>query len=317
LRLRNINSGHSVTGVILSAGRVAMNKSQILGLLVIAPLFPYPCFGQGMGEYGGAQAGVAGLGAGLAASLNHGKMVRHSYQAVINAQQVLVMQTKAIEQYMKVGCEQETKKKWAAAEESFRYVLTVIARRDGPGSSKGLPALEHLVSVAKAQDKIEDAISYQKTVIAFEKSAPSQNVSAIVKAQNNLSNLFVTRGDYASAEPFLRDSVAICNTHRSSLSSSQRHNTVISYSKVLRKLKKNAEAETLEAEDKKLEDQDNKILAEDMKFEDPEDKTLAETKKNAPITDLGGAAKTEQSVPTGKAEQSVPSVTITPKADQH
>ncbi len=106
---KNVNFGHSARGQTWF-GQEIMNKGQTFLILLALPLFPYPCLGQGMLEFGGKQASMAGMGAGLAASLNHGKVIRNSYQAAANAQQAVAIQTKAIEQYMKVGCEQETKR---------------------------------------------------------------------------------------------------------------------------------------------------------------------------------------------------------------
>ena len=66
---------------------------------------------------------------------------------------------------------------------SFR----LSARRDGPGSNKGLPALQHLVNVSRAENKLNEAISFQKTVLAFTKAAKAPDAGAIIQEQCNLS----------------------------------------------------------------------------------------------------------------------------------
>ena len=88
-------------------------------------------------ETGGVHAATAGLGAGLAAGASHGRVLTRSYQAMLQAQQVALIQTKAIHQYMALGAQYEAKREWENAEKSFKYVLQVTALRDGPGSPNG------------------------------------------------------------------------------------------------------------------------------------------------------------------------------------
>lgn len=210
-------------------------------------LVPSPCHCQGMAEFGGTHAMSAGLGAGLAASYgNHSKVVSRSYQAIIKAQQGVLAQSKAIEQYMKYGCQLEAQKNWADAERSFRYVLQVISRRDGPGSVKSVPALQHLVSVTKAQKKLDDAINFQETVLAFKKAAPIPDPNEVVNAQSRLSDLFIQNNDYKGAASVLHQSVSYYNSHPS-LPRQNKQAALASYAQVLRKLHKDEEAESVEA----------------------------------------------------------------------
>jgi hypothetical protein len=215
-----------------------------------------------MAEFGGTHAMSAGLGAGLAASLgNHSKVVSRSYQSVVKAQQGALAQTKAIEQYMKFGCQLEAQKKWADAERSFKYVLQVVSRRDGPGSVKSVPALEHLVSVTKAQNKLDDAINFQETVLAFKKAESTPNPNEVVKAQSSLSNLLEQNNDYRDAASVLRQSVSYYNSHPF-LPAKDKRATRSSYAKVLRKLHKDEEAELIEAanaDEQKLDDNEHNI----------------------------------------------------------
>ncbi len=233
--------------------QVAMKSLLILRLLALLLFMPYPCFPQGMADFGATHAMSAGLGAGLAASLgNNSKMIKRSYESIAKAQQSALIQTKAIEQYMQLGCQLEAKQKWTDAERSFKYVLQVVSRRDGPGSAKSIPALEHLVSVTKAQNKLNDAIGFQETVVAFKKAATVPNFNEVVKAQNTLSQLLIQNNDYANAEPVLSQAVAQCNAHPT-LPQQQRHDTRVLYAQVLRKLHKDAEADSIDAE--KVDDQ--------------------------------------------------------------
>ena len=142
-----------------------MQKRQVIFFLMLPILLPMPTLAQGTMEFGAIHAGAIGLGAGLAASRSHGQVIRRSYEAMVQAEQATLAQTKAIEQYMKIGSQLESKKRWSDAEKSFTYVLKVVALRDGPGSIKSVPALQHLVSVSKQQGKLGEAIDFQKTVV--------------------------------------------------------------------------------------------------------------------------------------------------------
>ncbi len=237
-------------------------KKQLILLLLALSFANSRCLAQGMAEFGGTRgnampgaafgiaesvhAAAAGLGAGMAASAQNGKLVHSSYAAAVKTQQVVAAQTKVAQQWTKIGCDLESKKKWAEAEKSFEYVLKVIAKRDGMGSPKSVPTLEHLVTVNEAQNKLGQAISFQKTVLAFKSAQPDMDAYSILKAQCNLSNLYVKAGEYFSAEPVLRQAVALCNSN-ASISSATRSKTIRSYAKVLRKVKKDSEAEALEA----------------------------------------------------------------------
>jgi len=227
-------------------------KRDILCLSLLWLVTPCPAYSQAMLENGGLYSSVTGLGAGLAASQHHGEVVKRSYQAVVRAEESALTQTRAIEQYMQLGCQYEAKKQWENAEKSFMCVLQFIARRDGPGSEKSVPALKHLVTVTKAQDKLADAISYQKTVVAFTKAARVPDYQTLVDQQVNLSNLFIQRQDYAGAEPVLREAVTVYDAHPS-LPGKQRRATRASYAKLLRKLHKDSEAEAIEAADTDVE----------------------------------------------------------------
>jgi uncharacterized protein HemY len=178
--------------------------------------------------------------------LNHGKLTQRSYKFLLESQKATVLQTQAIEQYTKLGCQLETKKRWADAERSFRYVLQVVSRRDGPGSFKSVPALEHLATVSKAQNKLDQAISFQETALLLTKAQRTPNQQAVLNSQLSLGDLFLQKQDYSDAEPVLRDSVAMYNA-QPSLPCQKRHVTYQRYAKVLRQLHKDSDADAIEA----------------------------------------------------------------------
>jgi len=193
-------------------------------------------------ETGGAYAGAAGLGAGLAGSLNHGQAITRALNAAADVQNAAVVQTKAIEQYMRLGCQYEAQKNWENAEKSFTYVLQVIARRDGPGSPKSVPALKHLVAVSTAEHKLDQAISFQKTVLSF--SQQSKDPRAVNNAQIDLAKLFIQKQDYVSAEPVCSQSA---QTNDPAIPAAQRQVARTTYANVLRKLHKDSQADAVEA----------------------------------------------------------------------
>jgi hypothetical protein len=198
---------------------------------------------QGMFESGGVNASAAGLGAGMAASVNHGKVVSKSYESVVQSQQAILAQTRAIEQYMRLGAEYETKKQWQNAEKSFRYVLQVSALRDGPGSEKTVPALKHLVNVCKAQHNLDDAVGFQKRVVGLVEAG--QSPAATFNARIDLSNLFIEKEEYSEAEPVLAHSIEQ-SVDPKTVSTEKRILALQTYARVLKKLKKDSKAQVVE-----------------------------------------------------------------------
>jgi len=203
-----------------------------------------PCVeAQAIFESGGVHASAAGSGAGMAASANHGKVVTRSYDSIVQSQQAILAQTRAIEQYMRLGADYETKKQWQNAEKSFRYVLQVSALRDGPGSEKTVPALKHLVTICKAQNNLEDAVGFQKRVVGLAEAG--QSPAATFNARIDLSNLFIEKEEYSEAEPVLAQSVEQ-STDQKVVPASKRILALKTYASVLKKLKKDSKAQVVE-----------------------------------------------------------------------
>jgi tetratricopeptide (TPR) repeat protein len=277
-----------------------MQRQLIFVLLTGQLLVSQAVYSQAITSGAGAYAASAGLGAGLAASSGHGKVVARSYEAMIKTQQAVVAQSQAIEQYMKLGCQFEAAKQWDNAEKSFKYVLQVVARRDGPGSAKGVPALQHLVTVAKAENKLAQAASYQETVLAYAKAANMPDTGAITTAQCNLSNLYVQQGDYASAAPVLKEALILYDSYPS-LPRAEWRATRESYAKVLRKLHKDPEADALEATEadaQKLDgEQEAASTAKSALKPNKSNLTKTDAKKNKP-TD-GEPAMSQKKNPEG------------------
>ena len=222
-----------------------MPRGRICGSLLAVMLCAPPAWSQAMVEGIGVHAAAAGVGAGVAASANHGQVLKNTYEAALQAQQAAIAQSKAVQQYMTIGSKQEAQKDWLSAEKSFKYVLQIIAKRDGPGSEKSVPVLQHLVKVNKEQNKLDDAIGYQKTVVAFTKASPGHHDGAVLKAQNTLTTLFVDNRNYTAAEPVVRQSYALC-TNNPSLPAEDRRVTCETYAVILHKLNREEDAKAIE-----------------------------------------------------------------------
>jgi len=188
-------------------------------------------------EYGGVNASSVGLGAGLGLSLGHGMALTHGYQAAASAQAAIVDKSRAIEQYMQMGYNYEARKQWDSAEKAYRYALQVVASRDGPGSPKSVPALQHLVSIATEQQRWNEALDMQKMVVQFAKK--NQNdFAGTVKEQINLSKLFIQTNNLPQAEANLRESITLCDSHPS-IPAAQRDQALSQYAQVLRQMDTN------------------------------------------------------------------------------
>ncbi|HNB24067.1 MAG TPA: tetratricopeptide repeat protein [Candidatus Melainabacteria bacterium] len=224
-----------------------MQKARTLALLLVFIACISPAHSQGMMEGTFVRSLGAGMGAGTAASMGHGKVVRRTAESMIQAQQAMIAQTKAIEQYVGAGIQQQAKKQWQTAEQYFQEALKMIAKRDGPGSPKSAPVLARLANVAKNQHKLDEAIGYQKTVVAFANQSKAQNPTAAVEAQVDLSSLFIDKGDLANAEGVLKQSVDTVR-HDRNIPPKTYSTTLRVYGEVLKKLNKNTEAEVVAAE---------------------------------------------------------------------
>jgi tetratricopeptide (TPR) repeat protein len=233
--------------ILCQVSRVGKMVLKKVALVAIPYMVAMPCYSQGIIDAGAAQSAALGLGAGLSASASHGRVVTRSYESMLQAQQVAMAQTRAIEQYMKLGCQFEAKKQWDNAEKSYQYVLKVVALRDGPGSPKAVPALQHLVTVNRELNNLPEAINFQERVLAFAKRASVQDYQATLSAQLNLSDLLIRKSDFERAAPVLSESVALCNANPS-IPTKRRRAALKTYATVLRKLHKDADAEAIEAQ---------------------------------------------------------------------
>jgi len=200
---------------------------------------------QGLGEFGGLNAGLFGVGAG-AAAMTQSKPQRNNYANPAQAQQYFIMQNRAIEQYSKLGNQYELKKQWENAERTFAYVLQIINMRDGLDSQKSIAPLKHLVTASDAQHKVKQAIYYQTNVLKVTKAAKVPARAAVVQESLSLSNLLIKDKDYPKAESVLRQSIALAK--QEPVMAKERTTTLVVLGKVYKAQNKTQEAAEVESE---------------------------------------------------------------------
>jgi|GEM_PF-871291 len=221
--------------------KISSSHYAVLGLCLICLGNPKSVYAQGFGEMAGINAGVVGMGAGLAA-IDKGRMLK---QGTAYVQQSMASQTKAINDCMQLDNQYEMKKDWENAEKCLTIALQYIAKRDGPGSAKSVPVLSRLVKVEEEQNKLDEAIGYQKTVLVFNKAGkvvkPDVTHESLV-----LSSLYVKNSDFTHAEPVLRESIAL--EKPKPVKSAEYKKTLKVFGSVLRKNQKPDEAAVVESE---------------------------------------------------------------------
>ncbi|MFA7340549.1 MAG: hypothetical protein WC028_27445 [Candidatus Obscuribacterales bacterium] len=189
----------------MSQKKITLQTCAVISMLALA----HPsASGQALGEFGGLNAGLFGVGAG-AAAMTQQRPQRTNYVNPAQAQQYFAMQNRAVEQYSKLGNQYELKKQWENAERTFAYVLQIINMRDGVDSQKSIVPLKHLVTASDAQHKVKQAIYYQTNVLKVTKAAKTPARTAVVQESVSLSNLLIKDKDYPAAENLLKQSVAL------------------------------------------------------------------------------------------------------------
>lgn len=214
-------------------------------LLAVTVALPPEVSAQGIGEFTGMQALGIGMGAGFAA-VDRGKLAKYAHNSTVQVQQSIAVQTKAIEQYYAMGNKFEADKQWENAEKYFVCCLQMIAKRDGPGSVKSVPTLRHLATVNASQNKLDQATSYEKTVLAFTKAGKHPDKEGVLKESVGLSNLLVKSAKYTAAEPILKDSIEVANAGK--IKTPDYRDAMRMYGLVLKELKKPEEAAKVEAQ---------------------------------------------------------------------
>jgi hypothetical protein len=222
------------------------SKQGLALALLLTPSVVPPAFAQAIFESGATNAMAAGLGAGAAASAGRGKFLQRAYNSAAEAQRAALAQTQAISAYMKQGCDFEAKKQWDNAERCFKYCLQVSSLRDGPGSAKMIPTLEHLVTVKAAQRELNDAIGFQQRLVSFAKLDKVPDPARIIGTQVELSSLLMQKNDFENAEQPLRESYTLART-TAGIPASKRRVLCDTYAKVLHYLRKEEEASSVEA----------------------------------------------------------------------
>jgi pentapeptide MXKDX repeat protein len=161
----------------------------------------------------------------------------------LTPEKALQQQNGAIQQYSKMGYQLEAKHQWDKAEKVFEYVLKVSALRDGVGSPKMVPILQHLAVVTSEQGRMQDAVKYQERVLGFAKNQPDQ--LQIINAGVALTKLYLLQPDVEKAESMAQE-VYKLSQDTATITPSRKQEIAHFYGTVLRKLHKDGQAELID-----------------------------------------------------------------------
>jgi tetratricopeptide (TPR) repeat protein len=195
-----------VLAVVLSAIPLPAFSQRPQDGVTYPNLVPGAGFGSGSGSGSGARAGNR-----AAPTKGSSGIVTRNYQAEENPdltpEKALQLQNRAIQQYSNMGYQFEAKKQWENAEKSFKYVLKVSALRDGVGSPKMVPILQHLAIVTSEQEHLPEAIGFQERVLGFAKN--EIDPLPIINAGIALSNLYLRQNDFDKAESTIQETYTL------------------------------------------------------------------------------------------------------------
>jgi len=170
-------------------------------------------------------------------------MVTRTYRQAENPdltpEQALAQQNRAIQQYTSMGYQFEAKKQWENAEKSLKYVLKVSALRDGVGSPKMVPILQHLAIVTSEQEHLEESIGFQERVLAFAKN--QSDPIPIINASVALANLYLRQQNFDKAESTIEEVYSLSQETKS-LPAERKLAVAHVLGTVLRKQQRDAEA---------------------------------------------------------------------------
>jgi tetratricopeptide (TPR) repeat protein len=159
-----------------------------------------------MAESASVRGFAAGLGGGTAAvATDKAKALAKTPRTMMTTEQ----ETNLVATLTKQAVALEKSGKMHLAEQAYREALRTIAQRDGVGSPAAVPVLHKLVSTLVVQRQFDDAISNQKTVVAFARANVKTAPVDLINAQQELADFYIKRNDLQAAEKLLNDNVSI------------------------------------------------------------------------------------------------------------
>jgi hypothetical protein len=161
----------------------------------------------------------------------------------LTPEKALQQQNGAIQQYSKIGYQLESKKQWNKAEIAFQYVLKVSAIRDGVGSPKMVPILQHLAVVTSEQGRMQEAVGFQERVFGFAKN--QTDPLQIINAGVALTKLYLRQPDIDKAESTAEE-IYNLSKDTASLPGTKKQEIAHFYGTVLRKIHKYGQAELVD-----------------------------------------------------------------------
>ncbi|HEY9682925.1 MAG TPA: tetratricopeptide repeat protein [Oculatellaceae cyanobacterium] len=246
--------------------------------------------------------------------------VTRTYQQGINPDlspaQALYQQNRAIQTYSNLGYQFEAKKQWENAEKAFKYVLKVSVLRDGVGSPKMIPILQHLAVVASEQKHYPEAIGFQDRVVSFAKN--SGDATAQVMAQVSLAKLYFFNQDMDNAESTMREAYVLTQ-QLPSLPDDKKKVVTRTFGKILRAENKDAEAVQVDPDpnDSEVSTKPETTPANDSSSSKPNDAAAAKGVNNGATKGSDGTtAKATDSKTSQNSSSIVPKASETATSSQ-
>ncbi|HEY9684379.1 MAG TPA: hypothetical protein V6C89_00400 [Drouetiella sp.] len=179
----------------------------LLSIVLLTSASSVPAMAQ-MTESASVRGFAAGLGGGTAAvATDRAKALAKTPRTMLTPEQ----QTNLVSTLSKQAMALEKSGKMHLAEQSYREALRTIAQRDGVGSQAALPILQKLVFTLKEQRHYDDAISSQKTVVAFARASAKTAPVEFINAQQELADFYIKKNELQAAEKLLNENVSFAN----------------------------------------------------------------------------------------------------------
>ena len=94
------------------------------------------------------------------------------------------------------------------AEDTYRKMLSIVGRKNGPGSPEAKPIVSSLASIFEKQKKYSDAASMYKQLVAMEARASGESGAEVLKTRMKLAHSYIAAKNITDAEASLKETIA-------------------------------------------------------------------------------------------------------------
>jgi tetratricopeptide (TPR) repeat protein len=98
--------------------------------------------------------------------------------------------------------------KFPQAEETYRKMLSIVGKKNGPGSPEAKPIVSALATVCEKQKKYADAASMYKQLVAMEARLSGEACPDVLKTRLKLANSYLNAKQVPEAESSLKETIA-------------------------------------------------------------------------------------------------------------